>query len=73
MPDVDTIVRLLAACGYQLRWELMPVERTDDRQLLASLARSPSERVEANRRVTRLAAQSSRARRSGRVRGLADG
>ena len=73
MPDVDTIVRLLDACGFQLRWELLPVDRTDERQLLESLARSPGERVEANRRISRLAAQSSMARRSRRVRRLVDG
>jgi transcriptional regulator with XRE-family HTH domain len=63
MPDVETLTRLLRACGYELRWTLEPLETTPDRQLRESLAHDPRARLEANRRMTRLAAQGGRSRR----------
>lgn len=63
LPDIDTLQRLLAICGYELRWKLEPLDLTGDQQIRDAIATSPKARLEANRRVTRLAARAHRAPR----------
>ena len=55
MPDIPTLHRLLEACGMELRFRLEPYDATQDRQIREAIARPPKARLEANRRVTRLA------------------
>jgi transcriptional regulator with XRE-family HTH domain len=57
MPDIETLQRLLEACGYELRWRLEPLDPTPDRQIREAIARPAKARLEGNRRVTRLAAR----------------
>ena len=61
-PDLDTLSRLLLACGVTLTLSTTPYDTTDLRQLDESLALSPAQRVERNRRQTALAARAAGAR-----------
>lgn len=70
LPDLTTLQRVLAACGWTLTVEMTRVADTDLRQLRESLALSPRQRLERNRRISRLAAKAAAARRAGRVRRL---
>lgn len=63
MPDIPTLMRLLAACGFELHWTLQPLDPTADRQIRDSLAQSPAARLHGNRRLTRLAAHADSAPR----------
>ena len=71
LPDLDTLHRLLAACGQRLELRAAPVDEAAQRQLRESLRLTPGQRAERNRRVTRLAERAAVARREGRVRPLA--
>ena len=55
MPDIPTLQRLLEACGLELRFRVEPLDDTQDRQIREAISRPPKARLEANRRVTRLA------------------
>ena len=55
VPDIPTLQRLLEACGLELRFKVEPLDDTQDRQIREAIARPPKARLEANRRVTRLA------------------
>ena len=70
LPDIDTLHRVLAACGQRLELRAVPIDDQHLRQLRESLALTTGQRVERNRRVTRLAAKAARAHREGRVRPL---
>jgi transcriptional regulator with XRE-family HTH domain len=70
-PTERALRRLLGACGYDLEWGLIPRSTTSTtadpetaRALWAARATSPGERVEANRRMTRVAAEAARSRRA---------
>ena len=63
MPDIETLHRLLEACGLELRFHVEPLDRTRDRQIREAIARPPSARLEANRRLTSLAARAHNAPR----------
>ena len=62
LPDLDTLHRLLLACGRRLELTTTP---TDDgaRQIDESLALTPTQRVARNRRVHELAQRAAHARR----------
>lgn len=66
MPDIETLHRLLGACGFELKWSLQPLDRTSERQIREAIAQSPKDRLDANHRVTRLAAKA-RASGTGRT------
>jgi transcriptional regulator with XRE-family HTH domain len=70
LPDIDTLARLLHACGRRLELRATPLDPDERRQLAESLASSPQRRSARNRRMTALAAKGARARRAGRVRPL---
>ena len=70
LPDIDTLYRLLFACGQRLELSATRVEPESLRQLDESIAMGPRRRVERNRRVTSLAARASSAHAEGRVRPL---
>lgn len=70
LPDIDTLARLLHACGQRLVLDATPLDHSELRQLNESLAKTPKQRSGHNRRVTALAARAARARRQGRVRPL---
>ena len=72
LPDIDTLQRLLMACGRRLVLTADPVDAQHLRQTRESLSLTPAQRVERNRRVTRLAEKAARARREGRVRPLVE-
>ncbi|MDQ3709377.1 MAG: helix-turn-helix domain-containing protein [Actinomycetota bacterium] len=70
LPDLDTLQRLLAACGRHLELRAPPIDEQEQRQLRESLRLSPIQRAERNRRITHLAERAAAARREGRVRPL---
>ena len=70
LPDIDTLHRLLAACGYRLTLNALPVDTQARRQLRESLQLTPAQRARRNQRATRLAEKAARAHREGRVRPL---
>ena len=70
LPDIDTLHRLLTACGRRLELRSVPIDPVDLRQLRESLELTPAQREDRNRRVTKLAAEAAEAHRSGRVRPL---
>lgn len=70
LPDIDTLHRLLAACGQRLELRSVPIDPVDLRQLRESLELTPGQRENRNRRVTRLAAEAAEAHQAGRVRPL---
>lgn len=70
LPDIDTLQRVLAACGQRLDISATTIDQESYRQLEESLKLTPRERLERNRRVTRLAEKAARAHREGRVRPL---
>src|SRR5688572_31489358 len=65
LPDLYTLRRLLAACGFELRWELRPLDLTPERQIRDALALTPRERLDANTRMMRLARKAQAARSAG--------
>lgn len=71
-PDIDTLSRLLTACGRRLVLESADLPEDDLARLRANLDREPAVRVRENRRATALAARASRARHAGRTRSLTD-
>lgn len=73
IPDIETLQRLLEACGYELRWSLEPLDPVQTRQIREAIARPPRARLEANRRVTRLASQAHEAPRRPLTPSGADG
>ena len=70
LPNIDTLHRLLAACGFRLELRAIPLDAASGSQLEESLTLTPKERIERNRRVTALAAKAARAHREGHVRPL---
>lgn len=70
LPDIDTLHRLLAACGRRLVLRAVPIDPVDLRQLRESMELTPAEREDRNRRVTKLAADAAAAHQTGRVRPL---
>ena len=70
LPDIDTLQRLLTACGRRLEFTAVAIDERDLRRSRESLAMTPRQLVERNRRITRLAEKAARARREGRVRPL---
>ncbi|MGI9016132.1 MAG: helix-turn-helix domain-containing protein [Euzebya sp.] len=69
-PDLDTLARILHACGHRLQIHSVVVDPVDARQLAESISMTPARRSARNRRVTALAAAAARARREGKVRSL---
>ena len=63
MPDIETLQRLLEACGLELRFRVEPLDGTRDRQIREAIARPAKARLEANRRLTGLAARAHKAPR----------
>ena len=63
MPDIPTLQRLLEACGLELRFRVEPLDDVQGRQIREAIARPPKARLEANRRVTSLAARAQSAPR----------
>lgn len=70
LPNIDTLHRILAACGQRLELQAVPVDADSQRQLAESLRLTPRQRMERNRRVTALAAKAATAHREGRTRPL---
>ena len=70
MPDLATLDRLIRACGYQLRYELSPIDDSDVRLLDHMAQLTPAERLEQNRAMTAVGALAGAARSKGRVRRL---
>lgn len=70
LPNIDTLHRILAACGQRLELRAVALDAAGYGQLEESLKLTPRERIERNRRVTALAAKAARAHREGRVRPL---
>lgn len=64
MPDIETLHRLLEACGFELRLQVEQLDGTRDRQIREAIARPPKARLESNRRMTRLAARAAGGRRT---------
>jgi transcriptional regulator with XRE-family HTH domain len=61
-PRVDTLVRILRACGYEPDLVLRPTDDGIDRaQIRASLAMTPKQRLASSVNVSRMRANSSRA------------
>src|SRR5437899_1796417 len=56
LPTLETLYRLVRACGFDLRMSLEPYDDHDDVLLDEQLARSPEERLRANDDLMRLAA-----------------
>lgn len=56
LPTLETLYRLVRACGFDLRMTLEPYDDHDDVLLDEQLARSPVERLRANTQFARLAA-----------------
>lgn len=55
LPRVDTLDRLVRACGFELRMGIEPYDDHDDALIDDQLARTVEERLEANRRMGVLA------------------
>ena len=70
LPDIDTLHRLLAACGQRLELTAVPVGPDGHRQLRESVELTPRQRIDRNRRVTKLAAKAAAAHEKGAVRRL---
>lgn len=70
LPDIDTLHRLLAACGQRLELRAVPIDPVDLRQLRESMELTPAEREDRNRRVTKLAADAAVAHQTGKMRPL---
>jgi transcriptional regulator with XRE-family HTH domain len=61
-PRVDTLVRILRACGYEPDLVLRPADDGIDReQIRASLAMTPAQRLASSVNVSRLRARARRA------------
>lgn len=73
MPDLATLVRLLRACGFDLRLDLQPHDDHDEVLIAENLRRSPAQRVAHNRRATATLAAAARSRASGASGGVASG
>jgi transcriptional regulator with XRE-family HTH domain len=56
VPSLETLDRLLRACGLELRLQLVERDSHDDELLEATLAMTPEERVRAVEELTRMAA-----------------
>lgn len=70
LPDLDTLARLLLACGRRLELTVTPLGAEELRQLRESARSSARERMQRNRAITRLSARAAAARRERRVRPL---
>lgn len=55
LPTLETLYRLVRACGFDLRMSLEPYDPHDDVLLEEQLARSPEERLRANDRLVTMA------------------
>lgn len=73
MPDLDTLARLLLACGHRLELRSTPIEDAELRQLRESAQAPPALRVRRNRTMTKLAARAAASRRTGGVSPLVHG
>ncbi len=60
-PRVDTLVRILRACGYEPDLVLRPTDDVDRAQIRAALAMTPAERLASSVNVSRMRARSRRA------------
>jgi transcriptional regulator with XRE-family HTH domain len=56
IPSLETLERILRACGLDLRLELVPHDDHDDQLMEATLAMSLEDRLRAVEEVTRAAA-----------------
>src|SRR5262245_8522020 len=59
-PRVDTLVRILRACGYEPDLVLRPTDAVDRTQIRASLAMTPAQRLASSVNVSRLRANARR-------------
>jgi transcriptional regulator with XRE-family HTH domain len=60
-PRVDTLVRILRACGYETDLVLRPTGDVDRDQIRAALAMTPAQRLASSVNVSRMRAHSRRA------------
>jgi len=60
LPTLETLYRLVRACGFDLRMRLEPYDDHDDVLLEEQLARSPEERLRTNDRLVTLANRAQR-------------
>jgi transcriptional regulator with XRE-family HTH domain len=60
-PRVDTLVRILRACGYEPDLVLRPSDSVDRAQIRASLAMTPAQRLASSVNVSRLRTSARRA------------
>jgi transcriptional regulator with XRE-family HTH domain len=61
VPRVDTLVRILRACGFEPELVLRPDDGIDRAQIRASLAMTPKQRLASSRNVSRVRARAKRA------------
>jgi transcriptional regulator with XRE-family HTH domain len=45
-PPVDSLVEIIHACGFDLPFTLIPIDKSADRELREALLEPPSERVQ---------------------------
>ena len=45
-PPVDSLIEIIQACGFDLPFALLPIDRSADEELREALLATPSERVE---------------------------
>jgi transcriptional regulator with XRE-family HTH domain len=45
-PPVDSLIAILHACGFDLPFTLLPIDKSRDEELREALLETPSERVE---------------------------
>jgi len=60
-PRVDTLVRILRACGYEPDLVLRPTDDVDRDQIRAALAMTPAQRLASSVKVSRMRARTRRA------------
>ena len=45
-PPIDSLMEIIHACGFDLPFQLLPVDKSADEELREALLETPSERVE---------------------------
>lgn len=65
VPDLETLLRVVRVCGFDLRMELVPHDDHDELLIAENLQRTPAQRAAGNRRATRAMASAARSRVKG--------
>lgn len=65
VPDLETLLRLIRMCGFDLRIDLQPHDDHDEVLVAENLRLSPAERAERHRRASRTRAAFASAKRVG--------